>query len=92
MQENLILTTINPEDFIQRIAQATRDLLQKEQPAETNKEKDFLSPSEAADYLGVDYSTLHRWFVSKKIQKYGIGSKRYYSKEDLKKLLKPVKQ
>lgn len=91
MQENLILTTINPEDFIQRIAQATRDLLQQEQPAET-KEKDFLSPSEAADYLGVDYSTLHRWFVSKKIQKYGIGSKRYYQKSDLQKLLTPVKR
>lgn len=91
MQENLILTTINPEDLIQRIAQATRDLLQKEQPAETT-EKEFVSPLEGSDYLGVDPSTLHRWHVSGKIQKYGIGSKRYYKKSDLQKLLTPVKQ
>jgi len=45
-----------------------------------------LSTQEAADYLGVSASTLSSWRYSKKdlIPHYNLGSKIYYTEEDLK--------
>ena len=46
--------------------------------------KDYLmSRDEAAAFLRIDQSTLYLWVKKSKIKCYGIGSRRYFKKQEL---------
>lgn len=46
-----------------------------------------LSRKDAADFLGVDVSTLTRWSEQNRIKSKSIGNRRYYLKRDLLKAM-----
>lgn len=81
---NVVLSPIDLESLIQRIAERTADLIkgQKTPPPPEPKE-DLLTPKEACGLLRITSTTLWRYEKQGKIKVYGIGAKRYYKRSEL---------
>lgn len=73
---DMILSTINPEDLIEKIARRTAEILRSEQP----EEEEMLSQEEALAILKCSPATLWRNRTKGKIKGYWVGGKPYYSK------------
>ncbi|WP_161804652.1 helix-turn-helix domain-containing protein [Lacinutrix himadriensis] len=54
----------------------------------TNESDVYLTRQETADFLKVDLSTLWNWSNKGKLKSYGIGSRRYYNKQEIIAILK----
>ncbi|QBK77379.1 helix-turn-helix domain-containing protein [Myroides odoratimimus] len=86
--ENLLLSPINTDTLIEKIAQRTAELLinQTPQRQETEKEE-LLTRSEAMQFLKITTATLWRYEKKGKITSHGIGGKRYFKKSELEQSL-----
>lgn len=86
--ENLLLSPINTDTLIEKIAQRTAELLinQTPQRQETEKEE-LLTRSEAMSFLKITTATLWRYEKKGKITSHGIGGKRYFKKSELEQSL-----
>lgn len=86
--ENLLLSPINTDTLIERIAQRTAELLINQAPHRQEKQKDeLLTRSEAMAFLKITTATLWRYEKKGKITSHGIGAKRYFKKSELEQSL-----
>lgn len=51
---------------------------------------DLLTREETCKFLSIDSSTLWAWTNKRKVNAYGIGSRRYYKRSELLECLKPL--
>lgn len=80
--ENLVLSPINTDTLIERIAHRTVEILRLE-PNTISEPEELLSREQTLNYLGVCSATLWRYERGGKIQSYGIGGKRYFKKSEI---------
>ncbi len=87
--QNVILSPIDTDILIHRIAERTVELLKREKTQQPIPEQsdDLLTREEAMQYLRITGATLWRYEKQDKIQSIGIGGKRYFRKSDLDKSL-----
>ncbi|MDM1415057.1 helix-turn-helix domain-containing protein [Myroides odoratimimus] len=86
--ENLLLSPINTDTLIERIAQRTAELLINQTPQRQETEQDeLLTRSEAMQFLKITTATLWRYEKKGKITSHGIGGKRYFKKSELEQSL-----
>ena len=86
--ENLVLSPINTDTLIERIAQRTAELLINQTPQRQETEQDeLLTRTEAMQYLKITTATLWRYEKKGKITSHGIGGKRYFKKSELEQSL-----
>ena len=88
--QNVILSPIDPESLIERIAQRTANLISENSKPNTD-DKEFLSRKETAELLGINSATLYRWTVKGKINSYGISGKVYYKRAEVLDSIKQLK-
>ncbi len=83
--QNVILTPIDADILIHRIAERTVELLKREQPKSIPipGSENLITREEALKFLKVTPATLWRWEKEGKIQSYGMGGKRYFRKSEL---------
>lgn len=82
--ENIILSPIDTDILIHRIAERTVELLNREKPQlQPDNSEELLTREQALKYLGVCSSTLWRYEQQNKIQSYGISGKRYFKKSEI---------
>nr|WP_317633128.1 helix-turn-helix domain-containing protein [uncultured Flavobacterium sp.] len=85
---NLLLSPINTDTLIERIAQRTAELLINQTPQRQETEQDeLLTRTEAMQYLKITTATLWRYEKKGKITSHGIGGKRYFKKSELEQSL-----
>jgi hypothetical protein len=84
---NVVLSPIDTETLINRIALKTAELIESrknEKPERyTTEQMDLLSPKETAKLLKISTVTLWRWEKKGKVKCYGKGGKRYYKRNEL---------
>ena len=82
--ENLVLSSIDTDILIHRIAERTAELLtRKPAPETTQSPEDLATRAEALKYLRITGATLWRWEKQGKVKSYGMGGKRYYRLSEL---------
>lgn len=82
--ENLVLSSIDTDILIHRIAERTAELLtRKPAPEATQPPEDLATRAEALKYLRITGATLWRWEKQGKVKSYGMGGKRYYRLSEL---------
>lgn len=86
---NLILSPIDADVLINRIAEKTALILRGQIPTipEPSNPDEYLTPTETADRLRISKVTLWRYEKAGKIQCYGIGGKRLYKRSDVENAL-----
>ena len=91
---NFVLSPINTDQLIERIAERTVQMLNSKHKAPQPEVNDLLTRKESADLLSINLATLHRWTKAGKIINYGIGGRIYYKRSELMesvKVLNPIK-
>lgn len=94
---NLVLSPIDPEILINKIAEKVVKELQTikepepELPGVNNPFEEFIPKSEIRGVFA-SASTLWKWEKEGKITSYAIGGKRYYKRDDIADLFTEVKQ
>lgn len=92
MSKTIQLVQIEPEELVGLINKSVQSLFNdfvKGLP--TNNPDELLTPCQVCELLQIDNSTLWRWAESGKVQSYGIGSRRYYKKNELINSLIPLR-
>ena len=78
----IILDVLSKEELEDLIGKSLEEVI-KNNPFNHSPDQELLTREEACMLLKVDSSTLWRWTNQGKIIAYGIGSKRFYKKEEL---------
>ena len=80
--KQLIFDVLSKEELGDLIGKSLEEVI-KNKPFNHSPDQELLTREEACMLLKVDSSTLWRWTNKGKITAYGIGSKRFYKKEEL---------
>ena len=80
--KQLIFDVLSKEELEDLIGKSLKEVI-KNNPKNIPPEPELLTREEACKLLKVDSSTLWRWTNKGSIIAYGIGSKRFYKKEEL---------
>ena len=80
--KQLIFDVLSKEELEDLIGKSLEEVI-KNNPFNHLPDQELLTREEACMLLKVDSSTLWRWTNQGKIIAYGIGSKRFYKKEEL---------
>jgi len=80
--KQLIFDVLSKEELEDLIGKSLEEVI-KNNPFNHSPDQELLTREEACMLLKVDSSTLWRWTNQGKITAYGIGSKRFYKKEEL---------
>jgi len=78
----IIFDVLSKEELEDLIGKSLEEVI-KNNPFNHSPDQELLTREEACMLLKVDSSTLWRWTNQGKIIAYGIGSKRFYKKEEL---------
>jgi len=81
-KNQIIFDVLSKEELEDLIGKSLEEAI-KNNPFNHSPEQELLTREEACTYLKVDSSTLWRWTNKGKITAYGIGSRRFYKKEEL---------
>ena len=93
MEKSIILQHVSPEKLTQLIQDGVKSQLNDFKKEFSNSITNvLLTRDETCKYLQIDSSTLWHWTNKGKVIAYGIGSRRYYKKEELLKCLIPLKK
>ena len=93
MKDSIILQNLNTTDLTQLIKDGVKSQLENfKETLNTHNPDELLTRNETCKYLQIDSSTLWHWTNKGKVVAYGIGSRRYYKKEELLKCLIPLKK
>lgn len=84
--KQLILDVLSKEELEYLIGKSLEEVI-RNNPKNIPPEPELLTREEACKLLKVDSSTLWRWTNEGKIIAYGIGSRRFYKKEEILKSL-----
>jgi len=77
--QNAILTGV------QKQLSELKEQFQPKEPTE------YLTRNEVKDLLKVDLSTVHNWTKKGKLNAYGIGHRVYYKRDEVERMLTPLK-
>jgi excisionase family DNA binding protein len=83
MYKNQIIFDVLSKEELQDLIGKSLEEVIKNNPFNNSPDQELLTRDEACKLLKVDSSTLWRWTNKGKITAYGIGSKRFYKKEEL---------
>jgi hypothetical protein len=86
----IILEVLSKEELMILIGDSVKDAIGSRQ-FDIQTEQELLTREEVCKLLKIDSSTLWRWTVKGVVLSYGIGSRRFYKKEELLKSLLPLK-
>ena len=81
-KNQIIFDVLSKEELGDLIGKSLEEVI-KNNPFNHLPDQELLTREEACMLLKVDSSTLWRWTNQGKIIAYGIGSKRFYKKEEL---------
>jgi excisionase family DNA binding protein len=81
-KNQIIFDFLSKEELGDLIGKSLEEVI-KNNPFNHLPDQELLTREEACKLLKVDSSTLWRWTNQGKITAYGIGSKRFYKKEEL---------
>ena len=81
-KNKIILDVLSKEELQDLIGKSLEEVI-KNNKKNIPPDQELLTREEACMLLKVDSSTLWRWTNKGKITAYGIGSKRFYKKEEL---------
>ena len=80
--KQLIFDILSKEELEDLIGKSLKEVI-KNNPFNCPPDQELLTREEACKLLKVDSSTLWRWTNKGSIIAYGIGSRRFYKKEEL---------
>jgi len=78
----IIIDVLSKEELEDLISQSLEEVI-KNNTLNKTTDQELLTREEACKLLKIDSSTLWRWTNKGKIIAYGIGSRRFYKKEEL---------
>ena len=81
-KNQIIFDVLSKEELEDLIGKSLEEVI-KNNPFNCPPDKELLTREEACKLLKVDSSTLWRWTNKGSIIAYGIGSRRFYKKEEL---------
>jgi len=81
-KNQIIFDVLSKEELGDLIGKSLEEVI-KNNPQNIPPDQELLTRDEACKLLKVDSSTLWRWTNKGKITAYGIGSRRFYKKEEL---------
>ena len=81
-KNQIIFDVLSKKELEDLIGKSLEEVI-KNNPQNIPPDQELLTRDEACKLLKVDLSTLWRWTNQGKITAYGIGSKRFYKKEEL---------
>jgi excisionase family DNA binding protein len=82
----IIFDVLSKQELEDLIGKSLKEVI-KNNPFNCPPDQELLTREEACKLLKVDSSTLWRWTNKGKVTAYGIGSKRFYKKDELIKSL-----
>ena len=82
----IIFDVLSKQELEDLIGKSLKEVI-KNNPFNCPRDQELLTREEACKLLKVDSSTLWRWTNKGKVTAYGIGSKRFYKKDELIKSL-----
>tara|TARA_B100000963_G_scaffold202967_1_gene176759 strand:- start:323 stop:598 length:276 start_codon:yes stop_codon:yes gene_type:complete len=85
-KNQIIFDVLSKKELVDLIGKSLKEVI-KNNPQKNPSDQELLTREEACKLLKVDSSTLWRWTNKGKITAYGIGSKRFYKKEEILKSL-----
>lgn len=82
------MSTAILDQFVDQLATAVADKLEKRQTADATKNKsprpdNFMNKTETAKYVNVSTSTLNRWIKQRNFPSSKVGGKYVYKREDV---------
>ena len=80
---NYVLSPIDTDTLINRIAIKTAELIQLGRSPEPKPTNDLISPKEACKLLQCTNVTLWRWEKKGRITAYGLGGKKFFKHSEL---------
>ena len=83
MNKNQIIFDVLSKEELQDLIGKSLEEVIKNNPFNNSPDQELLTREEARMLLKIDSSTLWRWTNKGKITAYGIGSRRFYKKEEL---------
>jgi hypothetical protein len=93
MEKSILLHNLTPDDLKQIIKEVLKDEFNDFKKYLDAYEPDkLLTREETCELLKIDPSTLWHWTKNGKVICYGIGSRRYYKKNELLERLVVLKQ
>ena len=81
-KNQIIFDVLSKKELEDLIGKSLEEVI-KNNPQNIPPDQELLTRDEACKLLKVDLSTLWRWTNKGKITAYGIGSRRFYKKEEL---------
>ena len=81
-KNQIIFDVLSKKELEDLIEKSLKEVI-KNNPQNIPPDQELLTRDEACKLLKVDLSTLWRWTNQGKITSYGIGSRRFYKKEEL---------
>lgn len=81
-KNQIIFDLLSKKELEDLIVNSLEEVL-KNNPFNCPPDQELLTREEACILLKVDPSTLWRWTIKGKVTAYGIGSRRFYKKEEL---------
>ena len=81
-KNQIIFDVLSKKELEDLIEKSLKEVI-KNNPQNIPPDQELLTRDEACKLLKVDLSTLWRWTNQGKITAYGIGSRRFYKKEEL---------
>ena len=82
IQNQLIFDVLSKEELEDLIGKSLEEVF-KNNLSNSTPDQELLTREQACTLLKVDPSTLWRWTNKGKVTAYGIGSRRFYKKEEL---------
>lgn len=93
MEKSILLHSLTPDDLRQIIKEVVKSELAEFKAQFATEESDqLLNSEETCTFLKITLTTLWRWTKNGKVICYGIGSRRYYKKNELLERLVVLKQ
>jgi hypothetical protein len=93
MEKTILLHNLTPDDLKQIIKEVFQsELAEFIKQIATEEPDELLNSEETCKFLKITLTTLWRWTKSGKVTCYGIGSRRYYKKNELLERLVVLKQ
>lgn len=80
---DIVLSPINTDDLINRIAARTAELIQSGQSATPDPGDDLITPKQASELLQCSLVTLWRWEKIGRVKPWGIGGKKFFKRSEL---------
>ena len=81
--QNMILSPIDADTLIDRIAARTAELILSRQTPEPNPGDDLITSKEACNLLQCTSVTLWRWEKKGRVTPYGIGGKKFFKRSEI---------